>query len=171
VAAICAHELGHIGESRLMRAGRLTGLLFYIPLLFVKPVALNWGPGGILVLGLISWLFYDGSRRLSRSLEKRADRMAEHNEADPGVYARALGRLHEENLVPAVLPRQRTHPDLYDRLLAAGVQPDYPRPEKPATYGPRVFVFSILFGVLLVANLEQTSNRSDHPPSRAAGTF
>ncbi|MBL9172320.1 MAG: hypothetical protein JNL10_02195 [Verrucomicrobiales bacterium] len=26
----------------------------------------------------------------------------------------------------------QTHPHLYDRMLAAGVTPDYPRPEKPS---------------------------------------
>ena len=167
VAAICAHELGHLGESRLMLVGRLAGVLFYLPLLFIKPVACTWGPAGVLFLAGLSGFFIYCSRRLNLRLEKRADKIAKANEADEGAYARALARLHEENLVPAVLPRQRTHPDLYDRLLSAGVVPDYPRPEKPTAQTLRVFVFSVLLGVLMVANLERGSDAADDRRSSA----
>lgn len=59
--------------------------------------------------------------------------MVKANESDSGVvYARALEKLHEDTLLPAVVAKEHlTHPHLYDRLLAAGVTPDYPRP-KPA---------------------------------------
>jgi Zn-dependent protease with chaperone function len=163
VAAICGHELGHLTESKLMRAGRLTGFLFYLPWLYVKPAAYTWGPAGVVGLGLVSWLGYKCSRALSRRLEKRADAVAQANEADSGIYARALARLHEENLVPAVMPRRRTHPDLYDRLLATGVQPDYPRPIKPSANAPHVMILSMLLGVLLVANFLQKAPLKSGP--------
>jgi hypothetical protein len=68
-------------------------------------------------------------RKLSRKLEIRADCIAKSNEPDSGAYAQALARLHEDNLAPAVMLKERmTHPNLYDRLLAAGVTPDFPRP-------------------------------------------
>jgi Zn-dependent protease with chaperone function len=157
IAAICAHELGHLGESRMMLAGRLTGFLFCLPLLFVKPVILTWGPGGVMGLLVASWLLLIGRQRLSRKLEKRADAIAKANESEPGTYARALARLHEANLIPAVMARQRTHPDLYDRLLAAGVQPDFPRPEKPSTWALHTVVLWILFGVLAGVNVARFS--------------
>jgi hypothetical protein len=47
------------------------------------------------------------------------------------TYARALERIYEVNLTPAVLGGRPMHPHLYDRLLAAGVQPSYPRPAPP----------------------------------------
>jgi hypothetical protein len=49
---------------------------------------------------------------------------------DKVVYAQALERLYEINQTPAVMPRRATkiHPDLYDRMIAAGVTPDYPKP-------------------------------------------
>lgn len=159
VAAICAHELGHLGESRAMLAARIGGSLFLVPLLFIKPVAFTWGPAALLVIGAISWLLIYGSRRLSHRLEQRADKIAQANELDSGTYARALARLHEENLVPAVMPRRRTHPDLYDRLLAAGVQPDYPRPAKPAVMAPQVLLLSMLLGVLIVAKFQSADRR------------
>ena len=44
-----------------------------------------------------------------------------------------------------------THPDLYDRMLAAGVEPDYKRPPRPSrTFG---IVTKLLFFVLLVVGL------------------
>ena len=55
------------------------------------------------------------------------------NQVDAVVYARALERLYETNQIPAVMPRRATkiHPDLYDRMLNAGVTPNYAKP-KPA---------------------------------------
>lgn len=168
VAAICSHELGHLSESRIMRAGRLSGLAFFLPLLFIRPVTLTWGPGVTLVLAFVSWLFLYASRRLSHSLEQRADKIAQANESDAGVYARALARLYEENLIPAVMSHRRTHPDLYDRLLAAGVHPDFPRPQKPGMYAPQGIILLILLGCLIGANLAKTPGLRDEPPQPPA---
>lgn len=131
--AICRHELAHIREGRgliLLRVMQTPVLLTPFVLL---PVAITeWGVGGFFA-GILGWLLLSlGYTRLSLMLEKRADREA-IAEADPTIYARALERLHRRNLVPAVLPPRtaRTHPDLYDRMVAAGVTPDYPRPAPP----------------------------------------
>lgn len=67
--------------------------------------------------------------RLGHAMEIRADKIARTYEGEPGVYARALARIYEDNLVPAVTERLQTHPHLYDRLVSAGVTPDHPRPE------------------------------------------
>jgi hypothetical protein len=55
----------------------------------------------------------------------------------------ALERIYEVNLVPAVLGHKLApHPDLYDRQLAAGYTPSYPRPDRPSTLRK-------LFGILV----------------------
>ena len=57
----------------------------------------------------------------------------------------ALAKLYQANDMPAVMPKKRLpHPHLYDRMVVAGVTPDFPRPDRPAQWGNRL-------GVLIVA--------------------
>jgi hypothetical protein len=89
------------------------------------------------LLGLGALLVARFGGGLARRLETRADAHAHHVEsgapgAARGVYARALSRLGEVNLIPAVGWAAGTHPHLYDRLLAAGQEPDFPRPPPPS---------------------------------------
>ena len=58
---------------------------------------------------------------------------------DPGGYAQALERIYEANLVPATLAQRTTHPDLYDRMVQAGVTPRFPAP-LPARKFPAVIL-------------------------------
>jgi Zn-dependent protease with chaperone function len=132
LASVCAHELGHLSERRREYLQRYFGWAAFLPWLFLRPAVGTLGSGGFLLLALLAVLVPYLSRRVSVALEVRADRIAQANETDPGAYARALARLYEDGLIPAVLAQNRaTHPHLYDRLVAAGVSPDYPRP-KPA---------------------------------------
>jgi Zn-dependent protease with chaperone function len=151
VAAICAHELGHLAESKLTVSTRVfANLALLVPWLFLKPLGHAFGGAGIGAIALGSLLTLFGARWFGRQLEERADRIAHTNEGETGTYARALARLYEDNLIPAVLPRRRrTHPDLYDRLLAAGVQPDFPRPAAPSSIANHVVVLLLLLGVLI----------------------
>jgi hypothetical protein len=80
---------------------------------------------------LILWIV---ARRMTRHLEVQADKIARTQEESPGDYARALEKIYEANLVPVVLSRHSTHPDLYDRLVAAGVEPSYKRPAPPSRF-------------------------------------
>ena len=67
-------------------------------------------------------------------MELRADTMALELEKPPGTYARVLEKLHETNRFPVVLRSSRgSYPELYDRMMSAGVSPNYPRP----TVSPR----------------------------------
>jgi len=148
VAAICAHELGHLTESKAVLFRRIAGTFVLFPLLFLRPM---FAAGGawfpvLLVPTLLLLLL---NKKLSVRMEKRADQIATDNQADPGVYGRALEKIYQENVMPAVTGRRHpTHPDLYDRLTAAGIVPDYPRP-KPA----RKYHWSslVLYVVLIVA--------------------
>ena len=87
---------------------------------------------------------------LAHTMEVQADRIARTHEGESGVYARALARIYENNLVPAVFEQKHTHPHLYDRLVSAGVRPEYPRPE-PADHRSflRYFLWLLIF--ILVA--------------------
>ncbi len=133
VAAICAHELGHLSESRLTLIGRLVGSLWIFPLLFFGAAVSAFGAGGFAAIAVSSALLAVFLRRLAQRMEKRADRVAVENQGESGTYARALERLYQANQMPAVMPSNRLpHPHLYDRLLAAGLTPEYPRPPAPS---------------------------------------
>jgi hypothetical protein len=48
--------------------------------------------------------------------------------------------------MPAVMPTKRLpHPHLYDRMVVAGVTPDFPRPDRPARWGSwlGVLIFAV----------------------------
>jgi len=157
IAAICAHELGHLCESKFARAGRLLGGFIYLPWAFIRPLRHTVGDLAFLILLAASWACLMFTRRHSRRLETRADAMARDQEQDPGTYARALSRIYEANLMPAVMPkkRRRTHPNLYDRLVAVGFQPEYPRPEPAKSTSYAAMVYSIALGLLFVPTLNK----------------
>jgi Zn-dependent protease with chaperone function len=131
ISAVCAHELAHLTEARSDWYKRYIAWLIFLPWVFLKPMIYTFGLQGFFGLLLIVIMAPRISRRISHKLEIRADTIAHANEPDPGVYARALAKLYEDNLLPAVNAKNRaTHPHLYDRLLAAGVTPDFPRPPR-----------------------------------------
>ena len=131
--AICRHELAHLAEGPAIVLLRVSQLpLTLLPFVFTASFTAWTGPAGIAIPFLLWFLLHRLYARVFINLEKRADRAAVQNVESP-AYASALERLHRRNLMPAVLgaKAQRTHPDLYDRMLAAGVTPDYPRPAAP----------------------------------------
>ena len=132
IKAICAHELGHLNEPRKVILVRTLVALSLFPLIFLKPVnSLTGVANGFLLLFLPLLVLLIVGIRLGRRMEKRADRMAVENQnIEPTVYAQALERLYRINRMPAVMPRRanKIHPDLYDRMLAAGITPDFPKP-------------------------------------------
>jgi Zn-dependent protease with chaperone function len=153
IRAICAHEIGHLTESRWVLAARLIGGLWLLPLVLVKPVVTQYGLDDFALLALACWLLRFLPRRLFRRMEKRADSVAVASLADSGVYARALERMYRTNQMPAVLPRRRgaPHPDLYDRMTAAGVVPDYPRPAPPKSRSWTSWAMAAVAAALAIA--------------------
>lgn len=150
--AICRHELAHLNEGRGLIMLRIAQTpLLLLPFIFV-PSFINM-MGGLGVLPpLLAWLLLQRLfQRMSVRLELRADAMAK-GETDSPAYARALERLHRRNLQPAVLAPKasRTHPDLYDRMIAAGLAPEYPRPAPPsATHWLLIFT-QVLSGATML---------------------
>ncbi len=155
LSAICAHELGHLAESWPARYSRYIRSVPLLPWIYFKPLYGLLGPGGVLMAtGLVSIITSRIFKSISTKLEARADGIAKASESDAGTYARALTRVYENNLIPAVHGKA-THPSLYDRVLAAGITPDYPRPASAKNmtwYGAFLMVTAgALLGYLLVS--------------------
>jgi len=151
IAAIGAHELAHLKESKTTLAGRLLGSLSLFPLIFIAPAIHQFGLLGVFLPYLGMFFIARFARRLSQRMEKRADELAVTEQTSEGVYARALEKLYRENHIPAVnVNDKQTHPHLYDRMVAAGITPDYPRPAKPQRLTLFGWLYAFLFGLLLV---------------------
>jgi Zn-dependent protease with chaperone function len=133
LATVAAHEIGHLSEPLRVKAVRTLSAWALLALATAAPVyrTYGWTGLGLLYFGFLAVVV--GLRRLARRMEVRADAIGRDQEAEAGVYARALERLYEHNLAPAVVRgRLKVHPALWDRMTAAGVQPDYPRPAPPS---------------------------------------
>jgi Zn-dependent protease with chaperone function len=128
LAALLQHEFGHLAEPGRVLALRAAGLLPYIALAWLRPL-MGWlGTAGGLLPFYACWIIAYFVGRRSSSWEQRADVHAHEHVEDKRVYARALERMHEHGLIPAVTSAARTHPHLYDRIVSAGVEPGYARP-------------------------------------------
>ena len=147
--SMIAHGAAHLTESRARSA--LRGLLACVmlsPFMLARPlvhhgIATFYGALlGALVVGAL----------LGRALRydfKGADEAARASEGDAGTYARALAKVYESNLVPAVLAQKNpARPHLYDRMLDAGMTPDHPRPAAPSS---KRAVASMLFTLIASA--------------------
>jgi Zn-dependent protease with chaperone function len=161
LAAVAAHEIGHLTESLSVTLQRVGVLLFFTLLMAAPSLAGEGGRGAFLaVLFCLLALVAIGafSRRTAREMEVRADAHAAAHEDAPGVYARALEKLHEAALVPAVLGRKgATHPDLWDRMTAAGSPPAWPKPERPGRGRAERAALALVAALLLVAGLAAQS--------------
>jgi hypothetical protein len=135
IAAVTAHELAHLSESRLTLLCRLLPVFLFVPVTAVRPFVNDFGPhilAGVIAAIIVGVIL---AMRLSQGLERRADRHAKERQPQEGVYARALAKIYEANLGPVVEPgKGTTHPHLYDRLVAAGAPPDFPRPRPPSRF-------------------------------------
>ncbi len=159
IATVCTHELAHLREPRLVvwaRAARvfLIGVCAAILVASARPLPGSFGPMAVFV-GVYSAviIFLLGTvlfNRLSLKMEHRADAQAAQSQESPGVYARALEKLYRTNLVPAVFRSKRmTHPHLYDRMIQAGVEPEYARPAAPSQWAALLGLATLALAALL----------------------
>jgi Zn-dependent protease with chaperone function len=130
--AVAAHEIAHLREPLAVRLLRGAVLMALLPLAALPLLIDLAGPFAALGLLLAIVVLMWGFQKLALRMEQRADRHALGGAESSPLYARALERLYELNLIPAVMSGRQVHPHLYDRLLAAGVTPAYPRPEPPS---------------------------------------
>lgn len=133
LATVVAHELAHLAEPTRVKLARASALLVFLLLIAIPPVAGSWGFGGVLVLLGAMWAIVLALLALNRRQEHRADAVARASEEEAGREAIGLEKLYQAQLLPVVQGARyaRSHPDLWDRMLAAGVQPSYPRPKPP----------------------------------------
>jgi Zn-dependent protease with chaperone function/Tfp pilus assembly protein PilF len=152
--SVLAHELAHLCEDRATLAMRLA-----VPLLLLPIFTANlWSSTYILLAPAGSYLlFLLGAmvmRRRARRMEERADSFGKAAESEAGIYPLALAKLYAANLIPAVMPgKKKVHPHLYDRLLAAGITPDYPRPKPPGRWGGFAGLLVVILNALGLAAL------------------
>lgn len=141
LGSVAAHELGHLTEARRVSLLRVSGgLLLLFGAVGERALAAalrSQGPIAIAVAiatalapcFLALWFIV---RPLARRMEWRADQVARDLVFDGRVFAEALERIYQANMVPPVVGRKRMpHPELYDRMIAAGVSPGYARPMPP----------------------------------------
>lgn len=156
VRGIAAHEMAHFGRHRNQLVTRAScSLLVLLVLIGTRPILAQLGFAGWLLLFGASLIFRSRIARLGRKLEVDADHQAGGIDAGSGAYASALERLHEENLVPAVIGSKRqSHPDLYDRLESLGAKPAYPRPAPPLAHRKALVALGVvalfLFGTVFL---------------------
>jgi len=152
--AIMWHEVEHLTEPMAMRWLRVLRSMRWFAFIFVNPIFHAWGPSGLLLpLGIVfaigrftGWLF--------RRMEERADRGALDGAGGSPAYASGLAKLYEAGQIPAVMPGKRmVHPHLYDRMVQAGVTPDFPRPAAPSSVSWAVLLYLLLSVVTLFGSL------------------
>jgi hypothetical protein len=161
--SICAHEATHLTESKWVFIGRLFGTLALYPLIFILPVIHRFGLPGLLMLFVPILALVFLSRWLARRMEKRADASAAQQAADPVMYARALEKIYETNCMPATMPKRSRlpHPDLYDRMVTAGVTPSYERPQPPSKMSWTTFLLTGLLGLQLGIMISRSQGAYD----------
>ena len=149
--AVLAHELAHLYEDKITRLIRLLAPLLYLALMkLILDLVRNPERG----LPFLAWCpvimagFIVLNRR-RRQMEVRADAFGSRVHEDKSIYARALAKLYQANEMPAVMAKTRMpHPHLYDRLLAAGITPDFPRPAPPTRWGSRVAILIFIINLV-----------------------
>jgi Zn-dependent protease with chaperone function len=142
--SVIAHELGHLKEGLATRGSRLIGLLAFFTFGLAPAAFINGQP--LVALGLFAGYLVVSriASRVHKRLEVSADEQAHRAESEMkgeeqeevGAYASALEKIHKANLIPAVLAPRSPYPSLYDRMISAGVTPDFPRPEAPRRLAP-----------------------------------
>jgi len=167
LVAVACHELAHLAEPLKVRWIRLAQVLVIYPLVFSSIAYERFGIYGILVLAAIYSVARKRFTAVRRRLEFAADTTAHQHQPNQGVYASALELLYQANNTPAVLRARRTHGNLYDRMMAAGATPDYPRPAPPS-YARSVVPFA--FSLVLLLGLQFGFERFSHSFWAAEGS-
>ena len=163
--SVLAHELGHLSEPWHVSLRRILGAFWLLPLAFSGWIPL--AAGNVLVACVACYIWLRIALLLARSEERRVDAVAAQVAGGGEISARALEKLHEAALIPANFRTSgMTHPALYDRMLAVGITPDYPRPPVPARFainswlGMSLLVVSVLISIML----PPSSHEKGHAP-------
>ena len=131
LGSVISHEMGHLKESRLTCWKRMVALPGIVAIGLAPAAIVDGKP--LVAIGLFAGFFIviRLASRNHKRLEVAADLHAHHSQAEDGVYARALEKIHAASLIPAVFNARHPYPNLFDRMTDAGVLPDFPRPAAP----------------------------------------
>jgi Peptidase family M48 len=150
LSAVCLHEFGHLTESQRVRYMRLLGIPLSLVWVAAPAVIGSYGNSSLVACIVLTCAGYALLHQLSQKMEVQADRFSCTHGGTPQGLAQALTKLHEANLMPIVTgTKNQTHPDLYDRLVAVGSEPAYPRPQPPSQGRLRAaLAFAMLTGLV-----------------------
>jgi Zn-dependent protease with chaperone function len=172
LAAVLRHEAAHLAESKWLKVGRVAFAALFQAWAYVRVIGANYGVGASWAVPLTLLPAILLLRRRQHHEEIRADDAAIGAGSDASVYARALEKLHESSLAPAVMGRRMPHRDLHDRMVAAGVTPGWPKPEGV----PRIPIYLstplVLIGLAILFGPQVIDNRmTQHLMTSAEGEF
>lgn len=158
LVTIAHHELAHLEEPPRVRLARSFVWIVFLLMVAAQPVSGTWGLEGLAVLCAVAWGLVLALLALNRRQEQTADAGAKASEEEAGREAASLEKIYRDQLLPVVQGFRlvRSHPDLWDRMLAAGVQPSYPRPKPPRF--PGYLVLSLCTILLLWPILTRTAS-------------
>lgn len=143
--SVMYHEYAHLREPWAVRLMRILPMLSFYIFIFLCPMHHAFEAFGILLLALLFFGIIQSTNAVMRRMEHRADdhsiAMSDHS----AVYARALEKIHEASQIPAIMASKKMiHPNLYDRMLQAGLTPDYEPPLPPAGISVAAMLLIIL---------------------------
>ncbi len=139
------HELERLAEPRVRRVLGLSSSLLLTLLVFTRPTLALLGPGPAAALVASVFVLASSLRGIARLVGARAvARERARAPYEPG-YARVVARIHELEGIPLVLGRGLVGgASAYDRIVASGVDPGFPRPAAPPrALAPLVTCFSL----------------------------
>ncbi len=124
LTTIVAHEMNHAAQWAVRVNVLLLAVLEWCALTLLVSLQLPWNALSVAGCGVLAVVLL---RRSSRhDGEFRADEVA-----DRAGLARALEKIHEFELIPAVFGERTTHPSLVDRLRKLGHEPAWAIPQAP----------------------------------------
>lgn len=150
LVTVCCHELGHLTEGIRFGLARGSSALLLLALAALGAIGGSHGLFAVIVVVVGAIVQRSLLLRMARHLELRADRISHAQESEPGVYARALEKIYAADGTPAVMFGSGVHPHLYDRMVGAGVTPNYPRPGPPSR---RLMLASVALSIVLLAGV------------------
>ena len=146
--AIALHEIAHLNERRSVSRIRTLGILGYLPILAIKPL---FGAGIIaVVLALLLVVAIARFvRRVSAVEETRADHVAVDSSHESHPLGTGLLKAHKAALIPSIV-KGDTHGPLHERLMRAGIEPDFEPVEPKPRLGSLLVAVAFFFGLLVV---------------------
>jgi Zn-dependent protease with chaperone function len=130
--AVALHEIAHLNERPSVTLRRELGLLTFLPLLAIKPLA---GAGAVAVIA--AFAVGIGTRLYLRGMDAAEEGRADEEAIELSHHSEALGsgllKMHEAALIPAYV-RRAPHGPLHDRLVQSGITPDF----APIVSSPRM---------------------------------